>query len=105
MNRDNVRMIRLSDGTNVIGEIQYSGGQDDVKKPETIKSPFEFIFSPAGAGLIPFMAMAKGHVVPYPKQEHIVCECLVADNLLDEYENAVSPSKVKKVERPGLLVP
>ena len=94
-----VKMFQLISGTTVVAE---EIEEDGVR---LLKSPFEFIFSPAGAGLIPYMAMAKGHVIPYPKSDHIMFICLPADNLCEEYKKAVNPSAITKVEKPGLLLP
>jgi hypothetical protein len=79
--------------------------ENDADGSVSLKSPFEFIFTPQGAGLIPFMAMAKDHIILHPKSEHIVFVCEPAENLLEEYERAANPSPIETPKKPGLLVP
>jgi len=92
-------LFHLIDGKDVIAEV--------VRNNEGVylKSPFEFLFSPQGAGLIPFMAMAKGHIIPYPQSEHIMFTVEPADNLLEEYEKAANPSSIETPRKQELLVP
>lgn len=95
-----VMMFHLVDGKDIVAEVVQENDR------RYLKSPFEFIFSPAGAGLIPFMAMAKGHVIPYPKVDDVMFECEPADNLRDEYINATKPKgAIATPKRPGILVP